>query len=45
MEKALVNTTYRIYDHTLPLVKQGAYVGVFLSDKLSWNPHIVILTK
>jgi len=40
-----VNTTYLIHDHPLQLVKQGKYLGVILSDKLSWTPHIEMVTK
>ena len=40
-----VNTTYLIHDHPLQLVKQGKYRGVILSGKLSWIPHIEMVTK
>ena len=38
-KRALVNITYLIHDHPLQLVKQGKYLGVILSDKLSCTPH------
>jgi len=44
-KKTPVNTTYLIHDHPLQLVKQGKYLGVFLSDKLFWTPHIEMVTK
>ena len=44
-KRAPVNTTYLIHDHPLQLVKQGKYRGVILSDKLSWIPHIEMVTK
>ena len=44
-KRAPVNNTYFIHNHPLQLVKKGNYIGVILCDKLSWTPHIEMVTK
>lgn len=36
---------YIIHGHTLKVAKTGKYLGVTLSEKLSWNQHVDAVTK
>ena len=36
---------YTIHGHTLKVAKSGKYLGVTLSDNLSWDQHIDAVTK
>ena len=40
-----INATYKILNHDLELVKQRKYLGVTLTDNLSWNEHVDETTK
>jgi hypothetical protein len=37
--------TYTIHSHDLSFVKNGRYLGVHISEKLTWNDHIAATTK
>ena len=37
--------TYNIHSHNLSFVKNGRYLGVHISEKLSWNDHVATTAK
>jgi hypothetical protein len=40
-----VNATYSIHGHNLAIVKGGKYLGVTISDNMSWNAHVDATAK
>jgi hypothetical protein len=40
-----VNATYSIHGHNLAIIKGGKYLGVTISDTMSWNAHVDATAK
>ncbi|MCG7874753.1 MAG: hypothetical protein JAY78_00305 [Candidatus Thiodiazotropha taylori] len=40
-----IRTTYTIHGHDLTVAKAGKYLGVTISDNLTWNAHVDATTK
>ena len=40
-----IKATYQIHDHDLSITKTGKYLGVIISEDLSWKAHVEAATK
>ena len=40
-----IGATYQIHGHDLAITKTGKYLGVIISEDLSWKPHVDATTK
>ena len=44
-KRRIINCQYSIHGHTLQETNKAKYLGVTIDNKLSWGPHINIMTK